>query len=512
MSQTRHRNGDSVGDSSHVPSYELIPLEGGAEPEAALFDFGPDLALPDGAPVAALPPWMAQDGGDPTLAQGEGGTRRSRRRAPAVPRARRHRRPDSVAEAEAVQRLADAARRAEEDTAVDTRDVDVAAVIAAEVSAERARRVRAGAGREVPAQPVVREGRYRSPIRALSSALPAQATPTQRARTQPVRSQPAERGRPTPPGSASESAVAAGPKPARGRNKVVAALLVAAAIGGGAAAWTLSAGARSSESNLALTGSAVAARDWVEENVGEKASVLAPASVAAGLRAVDFDPSRVIPYPDAPSAAVGAMPDWRCCNVLLATAAAGTDVRDAVPSALRNSYDRSRPMATFTGGGTVTEVRQVLDGSPAEVAKALDAERAARIVAGKEIVGLERIELSKAAASDLKAGRVDSRVMLALVGLSRQVEVRVLDFPSDAADRAAGAPARGMRIDRLGGKEISTDSAEAGKAYEFLDAQVAPYRPLNADLIDSRARAGSPVLEVVYDAPGPLGLVAPRGD
>lgn len=498
MGQSRN-GGDTADESSFVPSFELIPLED--ETDASLFDFGPDLGRPAGAPMAATPPWLAEDA---PAGEEDGETRRSRRRNAGVPRARRHRRPEEVAEAQATERLARVPAAAlfddpaeHSDSMDDTADVDVSAVIAAETVAERARKARAGAGREVPTQPKPVERRPAAPpVRILSpKPLPAQG---------------AKLGRTVvPPRPASATPAPAAAVPRRGLNKWVAGLMVAAALGGAAAAYQLGGGFSSSTSTgptVALAGSAVAARDWVDANLGEKATVLAPASVAAGLKAVNFDSSRVRPYPDMPSGS-GATPDWRCCNVLVATAPTGVKVRSGVPNSLQNSYDRSRLLATFTGGGTVTEIRQVLDGTSAEVKEALATEKRARIAAGKEIVGIDRIKLSSSAKADLLAGRVDSRVMLALVGMSRQVEVRVLDFTSDEADRDAGAPARGVRLDRLAGKAISEGTKAAGAVYDFLDVQVAPYRPLDVELSDAEGK--SPILEIRYDAPGALGLITP---
>ncbi len=522
MGQTRHREGGestagAAGDSDYIPSFELIPLEDGSDPDAALFDFGPDLDRPAGAPVAVLPPWM--DSSEETSEQNEElGPRRARRRAAqTVPRARRHRRPEEepaaeVAPALPVQPQAEVRLFDEADDAgstEDTRDVDVEAVIAAEAVAERTRRAAARSGSEVPAQPIRdrREaGTPNPPVRIIESrnpVMPAQSVPA--ARPAAAAKLPAA---PRPPVATGPAKVA---KSGSRRPSWLAAVLVAAALGGGFGAWTLSGGdLPTSGSKVNLSGSALAARDWVNVNLDDKASVLAPASVASGLRSVGFDATRVIPYPDGSSVSGGKVPDWRCCNVFVATAPTGSDVRDSVPSALRNSYDRSRLMAKFSAGGLVTEVRQVLDGTPDEVKASLATEKAARKAAGKEIVGIERITLSRAAEADLLAGRVDSRVMLALVGLSTHVELSVESFPIDPADKAAGAPARGMRINFLEREGIEAGSAALAKVYDFLDVQVAPYRPMDVNLNDAAVEDGFPVLAINYDAPGALGLITPR--
>ncbi|MGQ0847300.1 MAG: hypothetical protein ACT4QF_24545 [Sporichthyaceae bacterium] len=537
MGQTRQDAGDSSGRpardvADYVPSFELIPLEDGSEPDASLFDFGPDLARPDGAPEAVLPPWM-EDRDAPMPGEGDG--RRSRRRGQSLPRARRHRRSEDSSEAAAVERVAEPVDGVLFDevpdpaSMEDTRDVDVTAVIAAEIAAERARKAAAGAGRDVPSQAPGRPERPANPpVTILSStAVPAQPVAHERpiASAKPVPSaKPVAFAKASAPGATAGPAKPGTPAPPRTevrttapeetpapRRKYVAAILIAGALIGGGAAWTLSgSGTTEVVSDVAVTGSALAAKDWVNANLGEKSSLLAPASVVSALKKADFDAEKLVPYPDAASAVGSEMPDWRCCNVLLASAPNGVDLRDALPSALRNSYDRSRLIATFTGGGTVTEIRQVLDGTPEAVAAALKAEKSERIAAGKEIATIAAVKLSKAAKADLVAGRVDSRVMLALVGMSRLVEVHVLDFPIDAADKAAGAPARSMRIDKLDGKGIAVGGVAASKAFDFLDAQVDPYRPAEPTFEDAEGNSEGQLMRIDYDAPGTLGLIRPR--
>jgi hypothetical protein len=88
--------------------------------------------------------------------------------------------------------------------------------------------------------------------------------------------------------------------------------------------------------------------------------------------------------------------------------------------------------------------------------------------------------------------------------------VGVADFPTDDATRTAGATSRAIRIDKLDGKPLTAGSAALTDTTNFLGAQVAPYRPMDLTLVDPEGGATSPTLLVSYDAPGPMGLIAPK--
>jgi hypothetical protein len=250
--------------------------------------------------------------------------------------------------------------------------------------------------------------------------------------------------------------------------------------------------------------------NWITANLGPKATVLAPAAVGQALGNAHFDTSRVITYLGGSADSSVSTPDWHCCDVLLAAAPDGENVQDAMPPQLQAAYDVSRPVAVFDEDGTRVEVRQVLNGTPAQVASGLETEHTELVAAAKDIIASKRIELSPAATAELTGGDVDSRVVLALATLSERHLVSVADFPNDAAGTAAGAPARSMVIDALDGKPLATGSAAVTDTTGIFDAEVAPYRPMSLELIDAQAGATSPDMVMTFDAPGPLGLIATK--
>jgi hypothetical protein len=246
--------------------------------------------------------------------------------------------------------------------------------------------------------------------------------------------------------------------------------------------------------------------NWLTNNLGTKASVLAPATIDQSLGKAHFDLTRVFSYSTATN-----VPDWHCCNVLVAAGPDSSSVRAALPTALQAAYDSSRPMATFDEDGTTVEIRQVLNGTPSAVAAGIQTEHDELVAAGKEIVNSKRFTLSATAKQQLTDGAVDSRVLIALDGIAARHTVTIAAFPNDAASTAAGAPARAVEIIGLDGKALAAGSAAVTDTTNFLNGQVDPYKPLLITVTGAQAASGATVqtMVVAFNAPGQLGLITP---
>jgi hypothetical protein len=129
--------------------------------------------------------------------------------------------------------------------------------------------------------------------------------------------------------------------------------------------------------------------------------------------------------------------------------------------------------------------------------------------AGKEVLASKKLHLSAQAKEMVTGGQVDSRVLLAIVGLAARHEVSVLDFPIGDPEQAVDGLAREVRIDKLDGKPLAAGGAAVSDADAFLGMQVDPYKPAAMELSDPDG-TGSNLLDIRYDAPGPLGLITPR--
>ncbi|HEX3829820.1 MAG TPA: hypothetical protein VHV82_21365 [Sporichthyaceae bacterium] len=502
--------------------------------DPGLFDFGPDTELPADAPMAALPPWMRKPGPhvpDESAPTGPAAqddlpaptprataTNEERARStseqPALPRARRHARAqDEHADQSLAAMLSETEQLAGSlaelppfDPAADA-ELPPPARAAADAScfdpaADAELPPPALAAADAPAPP--RSDEPVAPVRRRPvDGTAAPAAP--RARTKAPQDR-RSKGEPAAPRPTREDAPAPADRMRPTRTAVTRAGILAMVVGVVGVGVVGFGALRSAPSTPPVPTGENDAINWITANLGPKASVLAPAAVAQGLGNAHFDTSRVVTY-DGGSAIV---PDWHCCNVLLAAAPDGQDVQDALPPQLQAAYDSSRPMATFDEDGTTVELRQVLNGTPADVATGIETEHTELVAAGKDIIASKRIELSPAAKAELTAGDVDSRVILALAALSARHLVSVADFPNDAAGIAAGAPARQMVIDALDGKPLATGNAAVTDTTNTFDAAVAPYRPMSLELIDAQAGATSPDMVMTFDAPGPLGLITTK--
>jgi hypothetical protein len=452
-------------DTDALPTFDLVASDIEASRDnPPMFDFGPDPERPSNAPVAALPPWMRATAPAVPATEIEP---ESARRGLALPRARGHRRPaaglPAASRTPVVQALA-----------VETAPApQVPQTVAQAAAAARFLTVEGdiAADTVAPAVPAAAQPPVPADSR-LAAATPARSDKTRRATTWV------------------------------GLTMVLAGGLGALYIGmtGG------------SGSTVPLPASQLAAGQWVVDNVGATASLLAPASVAKALTKDGFDAGRLIPYIDGPSGSTGSVtnPQWNCCNVLFATSPVGdSSVRDGLPVALRPAYDQSRALASFTSDGQTTELRQVLNGTKAEITASLNSEHTVLVNAGKEVLASKKLHLSAAATRAVKDGQVDSRVLLAIVGIAARHEVSVLDFPIGDPETAVDGLAREVRIDKLDGKPVAAGSAAVSDADAFLSMQVDPYKPAAMQLSDPDG-SGTLLLDIHYAAPGPLGLITPR--
>ncbi|HEY3603123.1 MAG TPA: hypothetical protein VGL04_00525 [Sporichthyaceae bacterium] len=479
MRQTRAGKDGAVDDGldAVVPTFDLVADDIAADAaKPRLFDFGNDPDLPDTAPIAVLPPWMRAT--VPAAPPVEPEPRRGR----PVPRARAHRRPyvlETPVEAPVVEVLVEAPLVEAPAPKPAPRTVAEAAAAAAEAAAF----LKVAGDIAAPAEPA-------APV-VVRPAYP-QAAPAPIAAPAPART--------------------ATTKAARGdRARRIATIVGVGMIGvsGLGALYIGTVGTPSAP--VPLPDSQLAANQWVVDNIGSTASVLAPAAVTKALTKGGFDAGRLVPYADGASGSTGSVtnPSWNCCNVLFVTSPAGdSSVRDGLPVSLRPAYDQSRALASFTSAGQTTELRQVLNGTKSEIAASLDSEHTVLVNAGKEVLASKKLHLSAQAKEMVTAGEVDSRVLLAIVGLASRHDVSVLDFPIGDPEQAVDGLAREVRIDKLDGKPLAVGSAAVGDADGFLGMQVDPYKPATLALTDPDG-SGSTLLDIRYDAPGPLGLITP---
>jgi hypothetical protein len=226
------------------------------------------------------------------------------------------------------------------------------------------------------------------------------------------------------------------------------------------------------------------AADWVAQQVDPDAIVSCDPAMCAVLQAHGVPSSQLLVLLLADADPLGS-------DVVVATSA----VRSQFGASLITVY-APEVLASFGSGATRIDIRAIAPDGAKAFEASVGAESAARIGAGKQLLRNPRIAASPAARTALAAGGVDPRLLAALAALAVQQHVSVLAF----GDSSPGAPQVPLRSAEVG----AATPAQLRSMESFLRAQRTPFLP--AQLTISTAVGGQHVLNIGYDAPGPLGL------
>ena len=183
---------------------------------------------------------------------------------------------------------------------------------------------------------------------------------------------------------------------------------------------------------------------------------------------------------------------------------ASASIRSRFGSQLSDQYAPVLP-ASFGSGASLIEVRAAFPGGVAAYGSALRADAAARKSAGAQLLRSQRIMASPQGAAQLRAGEVDSRLLVMLAALASLQRLRVVAF-GDASPGVqvppADLPLREVTITSAGGRG---GTAGLAPVLAMVRAQRATYQPAFASIVDSAA--GQPELLIEFAAPSPLGLL-----
>jgi len=164
-------------------------------------------------------------------------------------------------------------------------------------------------------------------------------------------------------------------------------------------------------------------------------------------------------------------------------------------------------LARFGSGPQRIEVRQTaLHGAAAYRAR-LGADLLSRKTSGAELLRSSRIAMAPIARRDLSAGRVDSRLLIAITEMASVHPMYIINFGSTAPGADPDLPLR------------FADLAESGRAHDqsgrsagyvrsmvsFLHEQRIPFRPAHVATV--HLAWGTKALRVEFPAPSPLGLL-----
>jgi hypothetical protein len=226
------------------------------------------------------------------------------------------------------------------------------------------------------------------------------------------------------------------------------------------------------------------AADWVAQQVSPDAIVSCDPAMCSVLQAHGVPSSQLLVLLLADADPLGS-------EVVVATSA----VRSQFGASLITVY-APEVLASFGSGSTRIDIRAIAPDGAKAFDASVAADSAARIGAGRQLLRNPRIAVSSAARTALAAGSVDPRLLATLAALAVQQRVSLLAF----GDSSPGALQVPLRSAELG----ATTPVQLRSMESFLRAQRTPFLPDQLSIIT--ADGNQHVLNIEYDAPGPLGL------
>ena len=225
---------------------------------------------------------------------------------------------------------------------------------------------------------------------------------------------------------------------------------------------------------------------WIADQVGGDETIACDPFMCTALGAHGVASSRLLPLQPAASGAPGA-------DLIVASASAHAWLSEDAPTLL----------ASFGSGASLIEVRAIPSDGIAAYQATLRSDLADRRSAGAQLMHSGRIEVSAQGAGQLKAGEVDSRLLVMLAVLASQHSWRVITF----GDASPGVPSTEApyREVVMAGANSRSGAAGLAAALAVVRAQQVPYQP--AQVTTVRLAGGQTGLRIDFAAPSPLGLL-----
>jgi hypothetical protein len=166
-------------------------------------------------------------------------------------------------------------------------------------------------------------------------------------------------------------------------------------------------------------------------------------------------------------------------------------------------------LASFGSGATQIEVRVVEARGTAVYQRALATDLAARRLATTELLNSPKVTVSSAARRQLRAMRVDERLLIMISYLTTLDRVSVVAFGDSGPGAGASEPLRSaeLAIETKSGHRAT--QAELEQAVTTVKQSLKPYRTTFAKII--MLGDGRDALSVEYAAPTPLGIISYHG-
>jgi Tetratricopeptide repeat len=241
----------------------------------------------------------------------------------------------------------------------------------------------------------------------------------------------------------------------------------------------------------------VQAAAWVARQVSSGAVVSCDPAMCTALRDQGVAAGNLL--------AIGAdgQSDPLGSDIVVATAA----VRGTLGTRLARVY-APLVVARFGNGSARIEVRVTAPEGSAAYLRALRADRAARVTAGRQLLANRRLSEAAGPGRQLAGGQVDSRLLTAIAALTAVRRLRIVAFAASGPGADPRVPLPTAEITAAGSRPAGAEAALSAVA-AFLRAQRSPY--LAAVISRARLPSGQPVLRVAFGEPSPLGLLGLAG-
>lgn len=220
---------------------------------------------------------------------------------------------------------------------------------------------------------------------------------------------------------------------------------------------------------------------WIAQQVSSDAIVACDPAMCTALEGAGLPAGRLLVLQLSTEDPLGS-------DLVVATAA----VRSQFGASLAGVY-APQVIASFGSGVARVDIRAVAPDGTQAFDAGVSAALAARIAAGRQLLGNQRIRASAAARAVLAAGNADPRLLVLLAALAAQQRLNIMAF-GDPSPGAAAIPLRSVEIGAAG----------VAKLLAFVRAQRPPYLAAHALLIG--ASGGRLLLSFEFAAPGPLGF------
>jgi hypothetical protein len=264
---------------------------------------------------------------------------------------------------------------------------------------------------------------------------------------------------------------------------------------GQAATGTHDGGTSNSGSNRALSAAQAArsqAATWVTQQVTGSAMIACDPLMCSTLQSDGVAAARLVTVQ-------ATTPDPLGADVVVAT----SSIRSQFGRSLVSEY-APQLLATFGSGASRVDVRAVAPDGAAAFATAESADRAQRIKAGTQLIRNDSL-IGEKDASQIRAGRVDSRLLITLASLLSQRPLDVGSFEITGP----GAPVLYRQVTIVDAPgQTGTTALQAD--LNQVRTQPSSYQPLHAEIV--QLANGQSALRIEFGAPDPPGLLSGGGN